>query len=124
VEISKLLGRLTQPHFVWPWVEILGSGALANAKGVEAWTAQGIQGLVVATTGNGTVHQALEAALLKAQAQGVVVWLSTRCVMGYLKKDLHPVFETVSLPPVQARVALMLYLGLCGKVASKEIQSS
>ena len=38
---------------------------------VDALVGQGVQGLVVAGTGNGTVHQVLESALHKANAQGV-----------------------------------------------------
>ena len=41
-----------------------------------------LHGLVVAGTGNGTVHTALAEALQEAQAQGVVVWLGTRCALG------------------------------------------
>lgn len=41
-----------------------------------------LRGLVVAGTGNGTVHVALAEALEEAQAQGVVVWRGTRCARG------------------------------------------
>ncbi|HAJ13216.1 MAG TPA: asparaginase [Comamonadaceae bacterium] len=41
-----------------------------------------LRGLVVAGTGNGTVHTALAEALEEAQAQGVVVWRGTRCALG------------------------------------------
>ena len=73
--------RLLDPS-AWPWVEIVTSHAGASERGVRAWVAAGVQGLVVAGTGNGTVHQALEQALLEAQAAGVAVWRSTRCVAG------------------------------------------
>ncbi|MEO6016004.1 MAG: asparaginase, partial [Polaromonas sp.] len=67
--------------------------------------------LVVAGTGNGTLHQALEAALLKAQAAGVSVLRATRCLNGRVlptPSDLIP--DSRGLSPVKARVALMLQL--------------
>jgi L-asparaginase len=98
-----------------PRVEIVMSHAGAGGALVDALMAPGIaepvQGLVVACTGNGTVHYELEAALLKAQATGVSVVRSTRCaygqvlpVPGQLLPDSH------GLSPVKARVALMLAL--------------
>ncbi|QXZ10901.1 asparaginase [Comamonas sp. Y33R10-2] len=65
-----------------PWVEIVQSGALQSARAVQALVAAGVQGLVVAGTGNGSLHQAMKQALLEAKAQGVSVWLTTRCLEG------------------------------------------
>ncbi len=53
-----------------PRVEILMNHAGAGGAIVQALQAQGVQGLVVAGTGNGSLHHELEAALLKAQAAG------------------------------------------------------
>ena len=39
-------------------------------------------GFVVAGTGNGTVHQNLETALMEAQAQGAQVLRDSRCAWG------------------------------------------
>ena len=47
---------------VWPQVEIVMNYAGATGAMVDALLATGVQGLVVAGTGNGTVHQTLEAA--------------------------------------------------------------
>jgi L-asparaginase len=63
-------------------VEIVMSHAGANGALVQALVAQGVQGIVVAATGNGTVHTALLAELLKAQAGGVRVVRATRCANG------------------------------------------
>ena len=41
-----------------------------------------VQGIVLAGTGNGTVHRGLEAALRQAQSQGVTVVRTTRCARG------------------------------------------
>ena len=46
------------PPLPWPWVEVVTSHAGARAEGVDALVAAGVRGLVVAGTGNGTVHAA------------------------------------------------------------------
>ena len=66
----------------WPRVEIVMSHAGAGGAVVDALVAQGVDGLVVAATGNGTVHHELEAALREAQARGVKVVRATRCAQG------------------------------------------
>lgn len=103
--------RTDWAHLDWPHVEIVMSYAGASGAVVEALLVQGVRGLVVAGTGNGTLHQALEAALLKAQAAGVKVVRASRCVNG----RVLPMFESAiadsqGLSPVKARVALMLAL--------------
>jgi L-asparaginase len=95
----------------WPRVEIVLSHAGASGAVVEALVAQGVRGLVVAGTGNGTVHHALEAALLQAQSAGVHVLRTTRCARGEVRPhagDRLP--HAPSLSPVKARIALMLDL--------------
>jgi L-asparaginase len=100
-----ILGNLAH----WPRVEIVMNYAGASGAVVQALVAQGVKGLVVACTGNGTMHGELEAALLRAQAAGVRVVRATRCLNGrVLPKpgDLLP--DSHGLSPVKARVALML----------------
>ena len=95
----------------WPRVEIVMNYAGASGLLVDALVVQGVQGLVVACTGNGTLHHDLEAALLQAQAGGVRVVRATRCVNGrVLPKpgDLLP--DSHGLSPVKARVGLVLEL--------------
>ena len=81
----------------------------ANGFVVEALVAQGVAGIVAAGTGNGKLHHALEAALVRAQAAGVRVLRSTRCASG-------PVIGEGALPSagtltaVHARVDLLLQL--------------
>ena len=95
----------------WPQVEIVMNHAGASGAVVEALLALGVQGLVVAATGNGTLHQALEAALLKAQAAGVKVVRATRCLNGrVLPKPGDVIPDSQGLSPVKARVDLMLRL--------------
>jgi L-asparaginase len=95
----------------WPRVEIVMNYAGASGAVVEALLAGGVQGLVVAGTGNGSLHHALEAALLKAQATGVPVLRSTRCLNGrVLPKPGDSIPDSQGLSPVKARVALILRL--------------
>lgn len=96
----------------WPWVEIVTSHAGAQARSVGVWVAAGVQGLVVAGTGNGTVHQDLQRALDDARAQGVAVVIATRCVAGGWVAEGGDADGTGGLPltPAQARVDLMLRL--------------
>ncbi|HEY1392318.1 MAG TPA: asparaginase, partial [Methylibium sp.] len=66
----------------WPRVEIVWSHAGADGRLVDALVADGVNGIVVAATGNGTLHHALEEALLRAQQRGVKVLRSTRVAAG------------------------------------------
>ncbi|NMM05058.1 asparaginase [Polaromonas sp.] len=100
----------------WPRVEIVMNYAGASGTVVEALLAQGVQGLVVAGTGNGSLHHALEAALLKAQVAGVPVLRSTRCLNGrVLPKPGDGIPDSKGLTPVKARVALILRLLSAGQ---------
>ena len=95
----------------WPAVEIVMSYAGARASTVTALVASGVRGLVVAGTGNGTVHQDMELALLDAQARGVRVVRATRCANGCVLPRGDDCFEdSGGLSPVKARIALMLDL--------------
>ncbi|MDO8250133.1 MAG: asparaginase [Rhodoferax sp.] len=110
----------------WPRVEIVmnyagASGAIVEAlvspvspdsqNGAQHSDVEPLRGLVVAATGNGTVHRDLEAALLRAQAAGVKIVLATRCASGRVLPTPASVFpDSQGLSPVKARVALMLAL--------------
>ncbi|MBL8303343.1 MAG: asparaginase [Ideonella sp.] len=109
----------------WPWVAVVMSHAGADARLVDALVGAGVRGLVVAATGNGTVHAALGPALQRAAEAGVPVVRSTRCVNGALVGDGAdgigaedpagwPLLAgTGALTPVQARIELMLRLLAC-----------
>ena len=102
------LGDAGQP---WPRVEIVMNYAGADGRTVRALVADGVQGLVVAGTGNGTLHHALQAALIQAQAGGVAVRRATRCLEGrVLPRAGDELPDAQGLSPVKARVALMLEL--------------
>ncbi len=93
----------------WPRVEIVWSHAGASGRVVDALVAAGVDGIVVAATGSGTVHAALEAALRRAAASGVAVRRASRCAQGPLLAPgdaAIPPADHVS--PVKARIALLL----------------
>ena len=102
----------------WPRVEIVmnyagGSGAVVDAVLQPAAGSSPLRGLVVAATGNGTIHVDLEAALRRAQAQGVRVVRASRCASGRVLPTAHSEFaHSHGLSPVKARIALMLDLML------------
>lgn len=95
----------------WPKVEIVMNYAGASGDLIDLMASSGVRGLVVAGTGNGTVHHELEAALLRAQALGLRIVRATRCAQGRVfarTDDLFPASEGLS--PVKARIAMMLEL--------------
>jgi L-asparaginase len=103
------LVRIAHDAAAWPRVEIVTSHAGATGTMVDALAAQGVHGIVVAGTGNGSLHRELEAALLRAQSAGVQVLRSTRCAAGpVIGQALLRSAGTLS--PVQARVELLLQL--------------
>ena len=93
---------------------LLAQRLLAPAGG----PGRAVQGIVVAATGNGTVHMALAAALQRAQAAGVRIWVTTRCAQGQVAALPAAPFEVVGLPPVKARIALQLALLPAGQAIS------
>jgi L-asparaginase len=96
---------------VWPRVEVLVSHAGATGSMVDALVRDGVHGLVVACTGNGTIHHALEAALLRAQGAGVRVVRSTRCPEGQVLPKPGDAFpDSRGLSPLKARISLVLEL--------------
>jgi L-asparaginase len=101
----------------WPRVELLLSHAGAQGSLVRALLRPDaaeapLRGIVVAGTGNGTVHKDMEAALLQAQAQGVRVVRVSRCAYGQVVGDSPAArsggFASYGLSAVKARIALML----------------
>jgi len=100
----------------WPRVEIVlnyagGSAAVVDAL-LRPWPGVApLRGLVVAGTGNGTLHHDLEDALRRAVQAGVKVVRSTRCASGRVLPTTQSEFDhSDGLSPVKARVALMLAL--------------
>lgn len=96
----------------WPRVELVLNHAGADGRVVRALMANDApQGWVVAGTGNGTLHQDLEAALLDAQKQGAQVLRASRCSQGGVQsREADVLLHAGGLTAVQARVALLMHL--------------
>ena len=67
------------PPGQWPWVEVLHSHAGADARALHALAQAGVQGVVLAATGNASLHHALEDAEQALTAQGVALVQAPRC---------------------------------------------
>ena len=105
------LGLLEREVKTWPHVDVVMSHAGADGRIVEALVLAGTQGIVVAGTGNGTLHHSLEAALAAAHAQGVTVWRCTRCADGSIVGNPAGAWPAVEgLNAAKTRVALLLHL--------------
>jgi L-asparaginase len=96
----------------WPRVELVLNHAGADGRLVRALMVHDApQGWVVAGTGNGTLHDDLEAALLDAQKQGAEVLRASRCAQGGVQsRDADMLPHAGGLTAVQARVALLMHL--------------
>ncbi len=101
-----------------PRVEWVNSHADADGTLVQGLLALAVQeparlprGIVVAGTGNGTLHRSLMEALEQARAAGVRVVRATRCARGRVIPDGQSPFpEVTDLSPAKARLALALDL--------------
>lgn len=100
-----------------PRVELVTSHADADGWLVDAALAHArssgdkLDGLVVACTGHGTMHEALEAALQRARDVGVVVWRSSRVARGGVQPREGDAWPAAgNWTPAQARVRLLLEL--------------
>jgi L-asparaginase len=95
----------------WPRVEIVTSHAGASGMLVRALCDAGVDGLVAAGTGNGTLHHELQAALVEAQRRGVRVLRSTRCRDGRVLATFSDALAVAGdVTPEKARVELLLQL--------------
>jgi L-asparaginase len=99
----------------WPVVDIVTSHAGARGATVDALVAAGARGIVIAGTGNGSVHAALAEAAQRAMAAGVRVRRASRCVLGGVisataKDAAHTLPTYGALTAQQARLELMLDL--------------
>jgi L-asparaginase len=105
------LAALPEEPAAWPWVEIVTSGAGVDGRAVDLLLQGGVAGIVVAATGNGTLHRRLEQALVRAHGRGVAILRSTRCLDGGVAaSDGDALAAAGDLTPVKARVELILTL--------------
>ncbi len=104
----------------WPAVEIVASYAGATRVQVDALVNAGVRGIVVAGTGNGSIHASVQQALVDAISQGVAVVRSSRVGSGHVMRngaasdDALGFVTANALNPYKARVLLMLALAAGG----------
>ncbi len=109
--LQRLLGAAALPR-----VELIFSHANADGELVRALLghtspAGALRGILVAGTGNGTVHDDLLAALRDARANGVEVVVASRCAQGRVVPHAgQPLPDSAGLSPLKARLALVLRL--------------
>ena len=106
------LDAISRDPQTWPRVEIVLNHAGADGRIVDALLAQGLDGLVLAGTGNGRSSTALTCAALSAQTAGVSVVRASRCANGSVVAAPGDTLRAVGdeLSAAQARVALLLEL--------------
>jgi L-asparaginase len=105
------LERIAAPVEEWPRVDIVHAHGGADGRIVRALLAAGVDGLVVAATGNGTLHAALAEALEEAEEEGVRVLVASRCAQGGVLAQPGQRFDTAGLlTPAAARIELLLQL--------------
>lgn len=104
------LARIAKPVAQWPRVQIVLNHVGADGTVVRALLTTGVEGLVVAGTGNGTLSCALELALRDAEAAGVRVVRSSRCDAGPVTPLAGALPSAGALSPVKARIQLLLDL--------------
>ena len=95
----------------WPVVDLVTSHAGARGEVIDALVSAGARGLVIAGTGNGSVHRELLASARRAEAAGVHVRRATRCQLGGVvgtRPDALPSYGVLTAP--QARIELLLDL--------------
>jgi L-asparaginase len=102
------LATIGRPTGSWPRVEVVLNHAAADGRIIDLLLAQGLEGLVLAGTGNGTLSEALEAAALRACEAGVLVLRASRCAQGPVLGDEGALASAGELSAVQARVELLL----------------
>ena len=110
-----------------PTVEIVTSYAGASRAAIDAFVASGVKGLVIAGTGNGSIHSTLQQAAADAVEQGVAVVRSSRVGAGHVMRngaapdDALGSITAGALNPYKARVLLML--ALAAGTALADLQS-
>jgi L-asparaginase len=117
VTFSRVLDMSANQSF--PRVEIVMNYVGATGATVRALCQTNlpgeapVRGIVVAGTGNGSIHADLQAALLAVQLRGVKIVRTTRCAWGEViaaKPDTDAFPHSKGLSAVKARIALTLEL--------------
>ncbi|BEI34958.1 asparaginase [Polynucleobacter sp. HIN6] len=103
------------PDNQWPWVEIITSHSGGRPETVKFLEDHGVQGIVLAGTGAGTVHEKLATPLERFIEAGGAVVRASRIGRGYIggtlpNGRLAKALSAGYLNPAKARIALQLAL--------------
>lgn len=95
----------------WPWVEIVMSCAGCTGEAVPALVNAGVNGIVVAATGNGTIHERMLEKLLLAQDGGLPIVRAARVGDGLISSaDTDGIIKSPCTLPAKARVRMIVEL--------------
>jgi L-asparaginase len=99
----------------WPWVEILTSHAGARPETIDLWLGSKVQGMVLAGTGMGNLHEQWLKPLSNASKQGIAVVRTSRPGAGQVlpnipEKDFEGCLAAGKFSAPKARIALQLAL--------------
>ncbi|MDU0810120.1 MAG: asparaginase [Burkholderia sp.] len=113
----------------WPVVDIITSYVGVSRIAIDALIKVGVGGIVVAGTGNGSIHITLQYVLANAAKQGIAVVRTSRTGSGHVMRNgavnddaLHFI-SAGSLNPYKARILLMFGLanGITGSIALQKL---
>lgn len=115
IPARNLWRRMQDAGTPWPWVEVLSSHAGASARAFAACREAGVHGIVLAGTGNASLHAELEKAAQVALDDGLPVWRTTRCHAGSAVAGGDSCVPLAMcrgevLRPMQARTEMLLRL--------------
>lgn len=95
----------------WPWVEIVTSCAGTTGAIIPALVGAGVKGIVIAATGNGTIHENLIAQAHEAQKKGLPIVRAARVGDGVISSaDDDGIVRSPCTLPVKARVRMLVEL--------------
>ncbi len=103
VELSKL----PDDEKSYPWVEIVYSDISPNQRLISLLVENGVEGLVLNGTGNGTIHQSILNAV-EAVQKNISIVVSTRVPTGKIHNDQYGLMTSPYSHPAKARIWLVL----------------
>jgi len=103
------------PDGEWPWVEILTSHAGGRPETIELWLESKVQGLVLAGTGMGNLHEQWLKPLSNASKRGIAIVRTSRPGAGEVlpnipEQDFEGCLAAGKFSAPKARIALQLAL--------------
>lgn len=98
---------LPDEESAYPWVEIVYSDVSANGNIISLLVNNGVEGLVINGTGNGTIHKNILEAVNDLPKKLPII-VSTRVPTGKISNDQKGIMISPYSHPVKARIWLIL----------------